>query len=81
MTYQDMLNQTWLLTKWSHEHKGMAEFRVKITGTVDGPDGSTWAIIEGEDLDREISMPLHQFEKQAVVDRSHVKAFYEELSA
>ena len=78
--YEKLLNQTWILTKWCHKAKGMSEFRVKITGLCDGPDGSTWAIIEGAG-DREISMPLHEFEKQAVVDRSHVKAFYEGLSA
>jgi len=81
MTYDDMLASTWILTKWDHQHNGMAEFRVKITGLCDGPDGSTWATIDGESLDREISMPLHEFEKQAVVDRSHVKAFYEGLVA
>lgn len=78
--YDKLLNATWILTKWDIEANGMSEFKVRITGLCDGPDGSTWAIIEGAG-DREISMPLHEFEKQAVLDRSHVKAFYEGLSA
>ena len=78
--YDKLLNATWILTKWCHQANGMSEFKVRITGLCDGPDGSTWAIIEGAG-DREISMPLHEFEKQAVLDRSHVKAFYEGLSA
>lgn len=78
--YDKLVNATWILTKWDHQANGMSEFKVRITGLCDGPDGSTWAIIEGAG-DREISMPLHEFEKQAVLDRSHVKAFYEGLSA
>ena len=78
--YEKLLNATWILTKWDHQTNRMAEFKVRITGLTDGPDGSTWAFIEGTG-DREISMPLHRFEQQAVLDRSHVKAFYEGLAS
>ena len=63
--YDDLISKRWILTKWDHSLKGMCEFYVRITGLYDGPDGSTWATIEGEGLDREIAMPLHRFEQQA----------------
>lgn len=78
--YEKLLNATWILTKWDHQANRMSEFKVRITGLTDGPDGSTWAFIEGAG-DREISMPLHRFEQQAVLDRSHVKAFYDGLAS
>ena len=80
--YEDVLNRPWILTKWSTDINAMAEYEVRITAVIDGPNGHDWIVGEGWGLE-EFTMPLEHFRKQArpMGGKEAVRAFMDELVA
>jgi hypothetical protein len=80
--YEDVLNRPWILTKWSTDVNAMAEYEVRITAVIDGPNGHDWIVGEGWGLE-EFTMPLEHFRKQArpMGGKEAVRAFMDELVA
>ena len=80
--YEDVLNRKWILTKWSTDINAMAEYEVRITGVIDGPNGHDWVVGNGWGLE-EFTMPLEHFRKQArpMGGKEAVRAFMDELVA
>lgn len=80
--YEDVLNRPWILTKWSTDVNAMAEYEVRITAVIDGPNGHDWIVGEGWGLE-EFTMPLEHFRKQArpMGGKEACKAFMDELVA
>jgi hypothetical protein len=80
--YEDILNKEWILSKWSPASNQMADYEVRITAIIDGPNGHDWIVGQGWGL-AEFTMPLEHFRKQAVPmgGKEAVRAFMEELVA
>ena len=80
--YEDVLNRPWILTKWSTDVNALAEYEVRITGIIDGPNGHDWVVGEGWGLE-EFTMPLEHFREQArpMGGKEAARAFMDELVA